>query len=52
MAHERRKFENAKDNDAERAEYILERMRKLYMVEREARERNLTYEERKELRLE
>jgi len=32
MAHARRKFENAKNNDPIRAEYVLERMRKLYMV--------------------
>lgn len=52
MAHARRKFENAKNNDPIRAEYVLERMRKLYMVEREARESNLTYDQRKELRIE
>ena len=52
MAHARRKFEHAKDNDPERAEYVLERMRKLYMIEREARESNLPYEERKKLRIE
>ena len=52
MAHARRKFENAKDNDPQRAEYVLERIRKLYMVEREAREGNLTYEEREKLRIE
>jgi transposase len=52
MAHARRKFENAKDNDPVRAEYVLDRMRKLYMTEREARENNLSFEQRKELRLE
>jgi transposase len=52
MAHARRKFENAKENDLERAEYVLERMRKLYMVEREARENNLSSDQRKELRIE
>jgi transposase len=52
MAHARRKFENAKDNDPQRAEYVLERMRKLYMTEREAREKDLTFEQRKELRAE
>jgi hypothetical protein len=35
MAHARRKFENSKDNDPQRAEYVLECMQKLYMVERE-----------------
>jgi transposase len=52
MAHARRKFENSKDNDPKRAEYVLDRMRKLYMTEREARENNLSFEQRKELRLE
>lgn len=52
MAHARRKFENAKDNDPVRAEYVLERMRKLYMTEREAKENNLSSEERQALRIE
>jgi len=52
MAHARRKFENAKDNDPKRADYVLERMRKLYMTEREARENNFSFEKRKELRAE
>ena len=52
MAHARRKFEKAKDNDLKRAEYVLERMQKLYMVEREAREKDLSPEQRKDLRAE
>jgi transposase len=52
MAHARRKFEKAKDNDLKRAEYVLERMAKLYMTEREAREKGLSFEQRKELRVE
>jgi transposase len=52
MAHARRKFENAKDNDPQRAEYVLERMRKLYMTERESKDKGLTFEQRKELRAE
>ena len=52
MAHARRKFENAKENDLKRTEYVLERMQKLYKTEREAREQGLTPEQRKELRLE
>lgn len=52
MAHSRRKFENSKDNDPRRAEYVLDRMRELYMVEREARESNMSYDQRKELRIE
>jgi transposase len=52
MAHARRKFEKAKDNDLKRAEHVLERMQKLYMIEREARENDLSFEQRKELRSE
>ena len=51
MAHARRKFEKAKDNDLERAEYVLERMQQLYLTEREAREKGLSFEQRKELRV-
>lgn len=52
MAHARRKFEKAKDNDLKRAEYVLERMQQLYMIEREARENGLSPEQRKDLRVE
>jgi transposase len=52
LAHARRKYENSKNNDPQRAEYVLDRMRKLYMVEREARESNMSYDQRKELRIE
>ena len=52
LAHARRKYETSKDNDPQRAEYVLDRIRKLYMVEREARESNLSYDQRKELRIE
>jgi len=52
MAHARRKFENSKENDPKRAEYVLERMQKLYITERKARENNLSFEQRKKLRLE
>jgi transposase len=50
MAHARRKFEQALDNDPERAGYALEKMQALYMVEREAREQGLDHQKRKELR--
>lgn len=50
MAHARRKFEKAKDNDMTRAEYVLERMQQLYLIEREAREKGLSPEQRKDLR--
>jgi len=52
LAHARRKYENSKNNDPQRAEYVLDRMRKLYMVERQARESNMSYDQRKELRIE
>jgi len=38
MAHARRKFEEAKDNDATRAEYVLLRIQELYGIEREIRD--------------
>ena len=50
MAHARRKFDQAKDGDRERAEQALKLFQALYEVEREAREQNLSYDERKTLR--
>jgi len=50
MAHARRKFDQAKDNDYERAAFVLKKMKLLYMTERKAREQNLSYSQRKELR--
>jgi hypothetical protein len=52
MAHARRKFEKAKDNDLKRAEYVLKCMAKLYMIEREAKEKDLSSDQSKELRTE
>ncbi|MFZ2341147.1 MAG: IS66 family transposase [Bacteroidales bacterium] len=51
MAHSHRKFEKAKENDPERAEYVLELMRKLFMTERDAKEKDLSFEQRYELRV-
>jgi transposase len=48
MAHVRRKFEQTKINDKVRSEYALDRIRKLYMIEREAA--GISYEQRKRLR--
>jgi hypothetical protein len=42
MAHARRYFEHALDNDRPRAEKVLLWMQQLYAVEREAREQNLS----------
>ena len=51
MAHARRKFEEAKDHDLSRAEYVLSEMQKLYKTEKKAREEDLDYEQRKALRI-
>jgi len=51
MAHVRRKFDEAKDNDKERAEHVLRKIQKLYKTERVARQEGLGYEERKALRI-
>ena len=50
MAHARRKFDQAKDNDPQRASYALERIQALYRVESKAREQGLSHDQRKELR--
>jgi transposase len=50
MAHARRKFEQAIDNDKVRAEYFLAQMQKLYSIERKAREENFSSAQRYELR--
>jgi transposase len=50
MAHARRKFEQALDDDKVRAEYVLQEMQKLYAIERKAREENYTHDQRYELR--
>jgi len=51
MAHARRKFDQAQDNDPDRAKYVLSLMQKLYEVERQAREAAMDAEMRKALRL-
>jgi len=52
LAHARRYFEHAKDNDPERSEQALLLIQQLYAVEREAREQSLQPEERYMLRQE
>ncbi len=49
MAHARRYFEKALDNDKVRAEYALSRIQKLYIIERQAK--GLSHAERKTLRV-
>lgn len=46
MAHARRYFEKALDNDKVRAEYVLKQIQLLYAVERTARDQNYTHEQR------
>lgn len=50
MAHARRKFYEAMDNDKTRAEYALEQFAKLYAIERKANELQLDFTERLALR--
>jgi transposase len=50
MAHARRYFEKALDNDKRRAEQALTLFQKLYDVERECRMSGVSAEERKEIR--
>jgi transposase len=50
MAHARRKFDEAKDNDLARASYVLTEIQKLYAVERQAKENGLSIDERYQLR--
>lgn len=52
MAHARRKFEKALDNDPARAEKVLTLIQELYKVEREAREAELSFDDIKTLRQE
>lgn len=52
MAHARRKFDEAKDNDLARASYVLTEIQKLYAIERHAKTEALTKEQRLALRQE
>lgn len=51
MAHARRYFEKALDNDKKRAEHVLTQMQDLYHIERKARERKISFEARRRYRL-
>jgi hypothetical protein len=46
MDHVRRRFEKALDYDKERAHYVLDIMREWYLLEREAREKELSSDDR------
>ena len=50
MAHARRYFEKALDNDQKRAAFALSKIQKLYAIERIAREREIGFETRKRFR--
>lgn len=50
-AHARREFDRSRDNDKQRAEYVLLEIQKLYAIERRAKEGKLNPEQIKELRL-
>jgi transposase len=52
MAHARRYFEQALDNDRARAEHVLTAMQKLYDVERICRDESYSYKQREEIRKE
>jgi len=51
MAHARRGFEKALPYEQEQAEYAMEMFQKLYAIEREARDGDLSTQQRYELRL-
>jgi transposase len=50
MAHARRYFDKALDNDKQRAEHVLTLMQQLYAIERKAKEENLDHAQRYQLR--
>lgn len=52
MAHARRYFIEARGNDAATADYVLERIQQLYAIERECKDNNLNWEQRKIVRTE
>jgi hypothetical protein len=50
MAHARRYFEKALDNDRQRAVFVLNQIKALYAIEEEARQQNLDHAQRRALR--
>jgi transposase len=50
MAHARRMFNDALQNDQQRAGYAMNEIQKLYAIERSCKERSLNYAEIKEVR--
>lgn len=52
MAHARRYFVDALDNDSKRAEYVLDKMQQLYVIEQQCTEQQFTDAQRASARLE
>lgn len=50
MAHARRKFSEALQNDKDRSEYVLQYMQQLYAIEQHARDKKMSFEETYQLR--
>lgn len=50
MAHARRKFSEAQQNDKVRSEYVLKYMQELYAIEQQARDSKLSFDEIYQLR--
>lgn len=50
MTHARRYFEKALDNDKARAEYVLNLMKLLFLIERKAKEKNVSLETKQRYR--
>ncbi len=50
MAHARRKFAEAENNDPPKAAYVLEKMQVLYQIERHARKKQFDHKAREQLR--
>ena len=51
MAHARRMFNEALDNDRQRAQYAMSEIQKLYAIERSCKEENLSFDEIRTVRL-
>lgn len=50
MAHARRKFSEALQNDKDRSEYVLQYMQQLYAIEEQARDKKMSFDETYQLR--
>lgn len=50
MAHARRKFSEALNNDKVRSEYVLQHMQQLYGIEQQARDKKMSFDEIYQLR--